>query len=82
MSQFALPTPLTKWNAVLAEWYERRYSGIDISEARKAWRGQHEIDRGRVTVEKVIDDLARLRFRFTLTEYGPTGPRFVREFCA
>ena len=82
MTEFEAPAPLTKWNAALADWYDRRYPGIEISEPRKAWRGQHEIDRGRAAVESVIEDLSRPGRVFKLTIADATGFRSVREFYA
>lgn len=64
MGEFELPFPLTERQQSASDAYRLRYPGIDISPGRVAWRGQHEIERGRITradLESASDDLSRLR---------------------
>lgn len=53
MNATELAVPLTKRNAMLADFYDLRYPGIEISPGRKAWRGQNELNQGRATEAEI-----------------------------
>jgi len=65
----ALPLPLTEFQSAVKDAYDLRYPGVGISPGRRAWRGQHEIERGRLSeadISRAPAEIARRR------QYGLT----------